>query len=123
MSGRKHKKNKNIQEYNLWSFLHLTLRDAMNKGVLLPATLSILLILTVLKMPSDDVSKLVFSLLESFKDWSITGWVLAVFLAFGWVFHAKWQRSGFTRELSRIGNEKSKLQERLLGADVKSSKG
>src|SRR5262245_26218982 len=83
---------------------------SINRGQFLLAIVGLLLALMILKMPPEDVSKLVFRLLESIENGKILGYVLAIILAMGWFWHARWQRRMITDEMHRIGQQRTEAQ-------------
>ena len=94
---------------------------SINKGQFPVAFLGFIIMVVILKMPGQDVSTLVFRLLDaSERKWAI-GYVTAVLLALCWYFHASYQRKFFTREMQRLSRERTALQERMLGKQIRSS--
>jgi hypothetical protein len=94
---------------------------AINRGQLPVLGLLFLVALVLLKMPEEDVSKLVFSIVESFRRWELVAYPLLLITVGGWCWHAKWMRKAFSDEAERIGREKSVLQSVVSGVKYKSS--
>lgn len=94
---------------------------SMNKGQFPLAMVGIIFMVMVLKMPSEDVSKLVFRIFDGISDGSVVGYVMSAALLMGWVLHSKWQRRIVAAEIERMGREKSQLQEKLLDKSLTSS--
>jgi len=125
MAGKKKAKivtQKVIQKVNFWKFLRDVLLASMSKGQLPAATLSLIFIIMILKMPSEDVSKLVFSLFEWLREGMLLGYALFVLTLAGWAFHAKYQRRLQSREIDRLADERNEWQKKALGGRVESSK-
>ena len=103
-----------------------TIRDiliaSMNRGQFPLAVVSLVVIVLILKMPEEDVSKLVFSIIDGLENWKLLGYFMSFGLAAGWFLHAKWQRKLLASEIERISNERNKVQAQKLGNKVKSSK-
>lgn len=95
--------------------------SSINKGQLPVFGLFLLALAVIYKMPSQDVSRMVFRILASLRHGE--GFSYPLFLAslVGWYTHARYQRKAFSDECSRIGKEKSNLQSRLAGKHFKSS--
>ena len=53
-------------------------------------------------MPSADVGKLVFRLLDVAQETSLMGYVASVLCLFGWFRHARYQRRLITREAREL---------------------
>jgi hypothetical protein len=94
---------------------------SLNKGQFLVALNGLILIVLILKMPSVDVGKLVFRLLDAAEARYILGYILAGVSLLGWFVHSKYQRREIARELERLSGERNRLQSQALGNRVKSS--
>ena len=75
----------------------------------------------VWKMPSTDVSRLVFQIHEDLKAGYMVGYVVAILAVAGWFVHAKQLRKQFAVEIRRVGTERTKAQEARLGTKLRSS--
>lgn len=112
-----------VEKINFWKMLRDVLIAAMSKGQLPLATVALLFIIMILKMPGEDVSKLAFNFLALLGKGGILGGVLFVLSLTGWAIHAKWQRRVFGREVDRLAHERNNWQRKVLGEDkVQSSK-
>lgn len=87
----------------------------MNKGQFPIALVGLIFVIMILKMPSEDVSKLVFKLFDALIMRYIFGYVAAVVAIGGWFIHSKWQRRIITVEMKRIARERDKWQRQILG--------
>lgn len=112
------RKNENI---GFWTMVRDVVIASMNKGQLPLFLVAIIFSFMIYKMPGEDVSKLVFMTFEKIADYSILGYLLAGGAITAWLIHVKLQRKIIAREMKRIGLEKSKLQEAMLGKRIKSS--
>jgi hypothetical protein len=105
-------------------FFHM-LRDVLvasiNKGQFPLAIAGCIVITMLIKMPPADVSKLAFRLLDGAEIRSYIGYVFALIFMIGWFFHSRYQRHIMTDEITRISEQRNRLQERLLGNRVESS--
>lgn len=95
--------------------------QSMGKGLFLPACIFILLFTALIRMPQEDVSKLVFETLDGIKSKYLLGYLLAFVLACGWAFQAKWQRRFLGDEVNRLAEERTKLQKVLGEKHIESS--
>ena len=91
---------------------------SLNKGQFPVALLTLVILSLIWKMPSEDVSTLVFMMFTRLEYW---GYPLSVLAFGGWFFHARRQRRLIVAELERISHERDKVQEKTLGNRVKSS--
>lgn len=94
---------------------------SMNRGQLPVLALIAFVMLMVVRMPSEDVSKLVFSVMEKLANGEMVAYVLLVVVTGAWFFHARKMRQAFTAEMERAGREKSRLQGAVSGEQYKSS--
>jgi hypothetical protein len=109
------------QKIGFWHMVRDVLIASMNKGQFPLALFGMILVVLIWSMPPADVSLLVFQVIDDLKRGYLFGYALAAGTASGWFVHAKFQRRVITEEMRRIGNERSSLQKRELGAKVKSS--
>lgn len=84
---------------------------AMTTGQLVPITISIVLMISAWRMPSEEVGKLANRILDGLVDHSLIGYILAVILVLAWAWHAAVMRRCFSAEARRIGNEKTQHQQ------------
>ena len=110
------------QNLNFWAMMNNVIIASLGRGQLLPALLFFAYILMVLKMPSADVSVLMFGILSGLEKGSLLGYVLAVALVFGWFLHVKWQRRRFEADMRRMAGTRDEVQERALPGLIESSK-
>jgi hypothetical protein len=105
-------------------FYHM-LRDvlvaSLNKGQFLVAVCALVLIVMILKMPSQDIGRLVLRLLDAAETRYVLGYFLAGVFLVGWFVHARYQRREIAREIERLTGERNRLQSQVLGHRVKSS--
>ena len=93
----------------------------MSKGQFPFAVVALIFIVMILKMPPQDVSKLVFQIENDIASGKLVGFLLSFLLGGGWFVHARWQRRNISGEVDRIGVEKSKLQSEHLDINIESS--
>lgn len=84
---------------------------AMTTGQLVPITISIVLMISAWRMPSEEVGKLANRILDGLVDHSLIGYILAVIFVLAWAWHAAVMRRCFSSEARRIGNEKTQHQQ------------
>jgi len=108
---------------SVWEMIRDVLIASMNKGQFPLALVSLIVVTLILKMPSDDVSKLVFSLIEKLESGVLVTNLMLIASLGGWFFHAKYQRRIITVEIERLSEERTALQYSQIGNRVKSSKG
>jgi len=67
------------------------------------------------RLPKEDLSKFLNSVLDRFENNYILGWFLFVSSLFGWYFHNRYVVRVHRNEMERISNEKNELQNKILG--------
>jgi hypothetical protein len=95
---------------------------AMDKGQLLPLGLLAIVLLMVFRMDPSDDAALANRLLDLIKHYAAVGYLGWVVTMGGWYLHAKTMRIQHNEESGRIGREKSRLQERISGEHLPSSR-
>ncbi|MDV6316262.1 hypothetical protein [Idiomarina sp. HP20-50] len=95
------------------------LGKAMARGQLIPLAISVILIIAVIRMPQDELVTFVGEVLGSFRSGSYIGWGLFVIALLCWRRHVKVIRKESSQEMDRIGKEKNRAQEKLLGQHTK----
>jgi hypothetical protein len=88
---------------------------SINKGQFPLAIAGGLAALLILKMPPEDVSRLVFRIFEGLKHGWLAGYVISALSLGGWFFHARFQRRIINDEMTRISNERNKSQSKAMG--------
>lgn len=112
------------EKINIFVFLRDVLLAGLSRGKLLPITISLIIIIAIVKMPSEDVSNLVFEVYGNLVDTSILGYVLFLCALICWGIHMRWQRRVNAREVSRLSQERNEWQRKAIGQDhIESSKG
>lgn len=99
---------------NLWGMIRDIAIISINKGQFPLAVVAAIMIIVLLKIPSEDLSKLAFRVLEKFELANWGGWVLSLILVFLWYFTSKTLRKNYFKELDRIIKENEELQQLLL---------
>jgi hypothetical protein len=104
------------------------LRDVMialiNKGQLLVAFGCGLAALLICRMPPQDISRLVFRLLDGIEQRWLIGDIVSVVALGGWFLQSRRQRRVIAAELERLGAERDKVQSKAHGqGKFPSSKG
>lgn len=97
------------------------LQGQFDKGQGPTYLLGAIIVAMIIKMPSNQVGHVAEKLVNGLLNGPLVGWALAIVLALGWTAYAKYQRKMTFEEEKRIGREKSRLQEKLLGDSVESS--
>lgn len=123
MSAPKKPKQEKPQQPNFWGMLRDVLLASISKGQFPMAMGCLIAIVMILKMPAEDVSKLVFQMLKGVEEVRLVGYLTTLVALTGWFYHARWQRKMMAEEVNRIAGERNKLQANRLGSDsVESSK-
>ena len=94
---------------------------SLNKGQFVIAVAALIIVVMLVRMPPEDVTKLAFEIIHKLSSGNLVGYALAVVLALCWYIHAKKQRRNCEEELKRLTGERTKLQKQTLGKKVVSS--
>ena len=103
--------------------LNNVLIASLAKGQFLTALLFLTFIFMVWRMPSEDVSRLVFTIVTDLENGTLLGYVLATIATGGWYLHAKRQRRLYEAEMARLAEQRDALQARALPDLLESSEG
>ncbi|RAP57346.1 hypothetical protein [Oleiagrimonas sp. MCCC 1A03011] len=95
---------------------------AMNKGQLIPVLLGLALLIWMVRVSPDELSKFGYRCVELIVHHHVLGYVLWIMTLLGWVMHARFAKGTTDAESSRIGKEKTALQERIAGGKLPSSR-
>ena len=109
------------KETNLWAFLESIINHSISKGQLVILAWFLLIALVILKLPEEDLSKIVSNTFELAYARVIFSYSLNLILVFFVVWHTRMIRRTKTEEVSRIAAEKSELQKKLIPEYVESS--
>ncbi|HEY6019995.1 MAG TPA: hypothetical protein VIY48_08870 [Candidatus Paceibacterota bacterium] len=107
-------KNPTVQ-IGFWHAVRDIFVASINKGQFPLAVMAAIGVLVISKMPSEDVSKLVFEVLGMLHRSELVGYFLSVFGFGGWYFHTKWQRQMITNEMRRISEVRTIAQGSKIG--------
>jgi hypothetical protein len=122
LSYKGNKPKEVVHSINVWQMLSNVLIASLNKGQFIAGIIFALLLVCILKMPSSDLSRLIFEIKQDFENAHIVGYIWGLFSTVGWYVQLKWQRKITIRELQRMSAERNAYQGKLLGEKyVKSS--
>lgn len=114
--------NKSQKTVGMWQAIRDVLVASINKGQFLVAVLAAIVGLIIYRLPEKELGFLSHKIIDRLMDWSAVGWGLSACLVLGWYVHAKWQRRVTHGEMKRLSDERTKLQEKLAGREMSSSK-
>jgi len=95
---------------------------SINKGQFPLGIFGIIMIILALRLPSEEISKLAWAILNDVKQGQMIGNILFLITLGGWLTHARWQRKNITLEMKRVSDQRNQLQKEL-GLKIKSSEG
>jgi hypothetical protein len=101
----------------MWRSITSVLIASMNKGLFVPACIFFLVLVMLLKTPSDYFP----TLWKSFADYAQWGYILAAAAVTGWAINVRYLRRIHHNEISRMGTEKRLLQEQQHGHPMTTS--
>ena len=100
----------------MWETVRDVLMASMKTGQFPLALGGLIFIIIVIRMPSADVSKLMFDILSKVEPGgSLFGIPLSGGCLTGWFIHVRWQRKKFAGELERMAKVRNQVQEAKLG--------
>ncbi|MFW5700636.1 MAG: hypothetical protein ACOCWM_03015 [Cyclobacteriaceae bacterium] len=117
----KQKKTQNYYRPNFWGMMRDVLLASMSKGQFPLAIFSFVLIILILRLPSNETVVIFNKILDLFSNLSLLGWLLAVFFLIAWHISLKRQRKVHNNEVKRMAIEKKELQEILLDRKIETS--
>ena len=123
MARRERKSKTRVREVKigLWTMVRDVLVASLNKGQFPVALIAAIIIVALWRMPREEVGRLAFEVVDRLVDLSLVGWVGCALLALAWRGHAHRQRKLMMAEVDRIARERTRLQEEVHGAPLKSS--
>ena len=96
---------------------------AMDRGQLLLIVFLGILVILAFRLPPERLEALALAVVDRFSKLWLLGWVLWFFSVCGWFVHSSWQRRVGAGELSRVTEERNRLQKKVAGEDkIKSSR-
>ena len=115
------KQRSNSLKIGFWTMMRDVLVASMNKGQFPLALVGFIFIIMILKMPSEDVSKLMFAILDGVSAGYYLGYLLSFILLSSWFIHTRWQRRIITSEMARVTEERNRLQSDQVDGTIQSS--
>jgi hypothetical protein len=116
-------RNTKQQNLNFWAMLNNVLIASLAKGQFLTALLFGAFVFMVWRMPSEDVSRLVFTIITDLENGKLLGYVLGLGATGRWCLHTKRQRRLYEAEMARLAEQRDALQARVLPDLLESSEG
>ncbi len=117
----KPRSNYNPYQPNIAAAVRDVLLASINKGQFPVATVCLVLLGLIWKMPAESAGEIAKEVLKLLENFHILGWILGVVGILLWYFDSKKFRSFHAIEMDRVSDEKKELQERLLGFKLTSS--
>lgn len=94
---------------------------SLARGQFPVAIAGLVAVVIIWKMPSGDVSKLAFGVLDSLIQGQLLGYAMMVMAVAGWFTHVRWQRRMLDREMRRVSAERNRIQEAKVGLKLPGS--
>lgn len=121
MAKRKNNRPNNYS-INFWAMCERVLIGSMNKGQFPIACIFFIVVIWMFFVPGEKLYQLLPNLINMLKDAAFWGWLLSIFITLISFLSIKYLRRVHTREIMRLSEEKTILQEQLLkGKILKSS--
>ncbi len=100
---------------NFWGMVQIVLITAINKGQLPAAGLTIVAIVLAVKIPPQEIGKIVSQLFDMVVLGNFVGYILFLMTLLLWYLHNKRERHRSETELRRVSWERDKFQRLVLG--------
>jgi len=94
---------------------------SIHRGQFPPALIGLIALAVILKMPADDLAKVLFHFLDLLGRHELLGYLLAALCASGWFVHARLQRRWIGEERRRLGNERAAMKALRVGLQNRSN--
>jgi len=89
---------------------------SIDKGQFPIAAVSVICLAMIIKMPDQEVARLVYRLLDEARSFCSLGWDLSMVIAAGGYRHSQSLRRHCAAELARVTSERNNLQKQALGS-------
>lgn len=123
MSSANSSNRNNYSRPNIWGMIRDIGVASLNKGQFPLAIVGGIVIVLLIKMPSNTVPDFLQAVVDGFKTLHLVGWALVPLLTGGWFWNAKRLRKKYSDEMERVSGEKKKLQQKLSRKKLSSSNG
>ncbi len=121
MAKNRNNRQSSYHRPNMWGMIRDIGVASLNKGQFPFALVGTFVIIVLVRLPAEELSKLVFEIFESFKSFHLMGWFLFASSVLSWYLNAKHLRKIHTNEMNRVSDEKKNLQKQLTGENLKTS--
>lgn len=106
---------------NFWQMVRDIFVASINKGQFPLACVFAVILVILIRISPEDLSKLVWRLLDDLESHKLLGYALFVVTLAGAFVHARFLRKMASGEMKRVSVERNILQAKVLGQPVKSS--
>ena len=106
---------------NGWGMIQNVLIASLNKGQFIIGIIGMIFIILVLKLSSSDSKLFLDEVINKAHSWYYWGWILGLISTAGWFFSTKRLRSLHEKEMKRVSDEKSKLQQNHIPKKLSST--
>ena len=94
---------------------------SINKGQFLIALTGLIILVFIWRLPAAALESLAQSVIHKLDQGDLIGWLLFILVSAAWGIISRRSQTSHKNEITRIGKEKSALQQKLLGLDATSS--
>lgn len=94
---------------------------AIDKGIWLPFSILLFLGYLSYRLPDEKVGILCEKIVDGLATGALMGWLLFIAAIIIGTYHARIMRRLYSKDMERVGKEKTMLQERILGNKLGSS--
>lgn len=120
------KRNQDIKEIrhtmNFWNMTNNILLASLNRGQFIPASVFIIVLVGIMRMPEGDVTRFLYEVLADLKNGALLGYIWGGLVTYLWFKGTKALRKQNVTEMKRIVEERNHYQAKQIGEhNVKSS--
>ena len=95
---------------------------SINRGQIMIFILGLIMLFLVWRIPTEDIKPIIVLILNALKTYHILGWIGFSAGSTGWFVHSRYLRQLHTKEMKRVGDEKSSFQRGASSTGLGSSK-
>lgn len=105
----------------MWQALRDVMIKAIDKGIWLPFFVCLIFGYLIYRLPDNRVGEIVEKIVDGFASGALLGWLLLIVAIILWSQHVKLIRRLYSKDMERVGKEKTELQQEIFGQTLGTS--